>query len=599
MTQPKNRVTVTATNYDNRFDSCVVYRNENAFDTAKLTVRDVSGAYRANITKGSTIQIGVKDEGGSYEYLLSGVIRFVSLSENPEVITVDADGIGFGLAEMKVAQEYGVESSHSSLDTLKEIITDASYGIIPKYVEKILATVTDSQYAYDTTKVETITGTIPYAYFPFKPASKCIGDLVNLTSALGHPAHWIVTTSGGTNYLRVKEVSGTQTGWTKYYGNSQANATLTKGTDYEEFKPKTQTSQANYVLYHSPLWKPLTYTWTENNSGDWAGKEVVSGNNLTIADDATYYTRGAKSIKCTSEAGTGSGEGMYFWYPDTYDLALDLSQIGGDFNKAAIVFDMYPAGAPPSGGANAIDVDGSTYYYPEVMLGTGDPANGDWYVHQIEPKLSWGVWNHISMPIGENTGWITPGGGASPDWTDVDYVMFRMYNAAGTPYVYLDGLQFRGWILRAAYNSTLIASQGCKMHPINDSFPNDDTLIEASDTGTAALVAYGELKRLQTTPTTGTVYCTRMIKDILAGQWVYINSTDYRVTQVRQIVDAKGYRTELDVTDDTTNSFANTALNSHQTISAAQRPEFQDRQSTGIKMRDIDITQPILSVDYG
>ena len=60
-----------------------------------------------------------------------------------------------------------------------------------------------------------------------------------------------------------------------------------------------------------------------------------------------------------------------------------------------------------------------------------------------------------------------------------------------------------------------------------------------------------------------------------------------------------GYFTDLDVTSDVTNSNANTALNSHQELQRARRPEFQDKQSTGIKMRDIDITQPILAVDYG
>lgn len=607
MVQPKNRVTVGATNYDNRFDSCVVFRNENAFDTAMLTVRDVQAAFRANLTAGSTISINVKDEGGSYETQLAGVIRFITEGINPELITLTCDQIGFGLSEMKVAEEYGTQSSHATLDTIKEILTDASYGIIPKWVNKILGGATNSQYSFDTTYVETITGTIPYVYFPYKPASKALGDLTNLTSALGHGAHWIVTTSGGTVYLRVKEIGGTQTGWTKYYGNSQAAATLVQGTDFEQFNPKTQTSQANYVLYHSQLWKPLNYVWTENNAADWDGVKLAAGTALTITDDATYYTHGAKSIKCLSEAGTGSGQGMRFWYPDTYNLALDLSQIGGKYNKAAVCFQMYPSGAPPAG-ANRIDVDGSTYWYPEIMLGTGNPSSGTWYVHQIAPKMTVGTWNFIQLPIGDNTGWRAGPGGAG-NWADTDYIQFRIYNADGTPYTYLDGLQFRGWILRGAYNSTLISSQGAKIYPVNDAFPNDDTLIAASDTGTAALVAYAELLRLQTTPTVGTLHCTRMIKDILAGQWVHVHAKknsggtyqidgDFRVTQVKQMWDAQGYRTNLDLTSDVTNSFANSALNSHQEIQRAQRPEFQDRQATGIKMREIDITQPILAVDY-
>lgn len=612
MTQPKNRVTVSATNYDNRFDSCVVTRFENGFDQATLTVRDVAAAYRSNLAAGSTVAIQVKDEGGAYETLLAGIIRFVSEGVNPETITLQCDQIGFGLAECLVSQEYGTESNNPTLDTIAEILTDAGAGIIDKWVEKVLNTAVNSQYAYDTSKVEAIAGTIPYVYFPYKPASKCLADLCNIVTSLKAGAagpHWIVTTAAGTNYLRVKEITGTQVGWTKYYGDSQANATLVQGTDFEQFTPQTMVSEANYVLYHSKwIWPSNSDYITETvDIGEWDGTNVT----MAYDTDAGDYKINSKSVKAT----VNSQQVSEWWmYPDDEaTISLDLTKAGGKYNIPTCSFwakrnATLSLGASPDWFSVWFSTNwaGSVVYEADIDLTKFLPSEDTWY--------------YIQFPIGQY--WRTPtladnspfrgiyeaGGGG--DWTDINTIRFGLINKPVDSEFYIDGFNLTGWALRAAYNSTKIAAEGLKTRFFNDQFGKGDTLNASDDSGTIAQLAYGELLRLQSSPTVGTLHCQRMIKDILAGQWVHIHAKknsggtyqidgDFRVTQVRQIIDAKGYQTELEVTNDLTNSYPRTALDSQAAIAKAQRPEFQDRQATGIKMRDIDITQPILAVDYG
>jgi hypothetical protein len=100
-----------------------------------------------------------------------------------------------------------------------------------------------------------------------------------------------------------------------------------------------------------------------------------------------------------------------------------------------------------------------------------------------------------------------------------------------------------------------------------------------------------------------------MMKDLLAGQLVHVHARlnsagahqvdmDMRESQVEHDMSEAGFITTHTVTSDVINSMSRQAFDSYNQVAANERPEFQDRQSTGIKMRELDITQKLLENVY-
>jgi len=612
MSIPQNRVTVGATTYDNTALSGKITRLENGFDIATLVFEDQYSAKRSVLVAGAPTIINIKDSSdGSYTNILSGVARYRIEGIDPEAIILKCESMGFPLAECLVGQEYGAQSNNPTLDTLKEILTDGTAGIIDKWVEKVLNTAVNSQYAFDTTYIDTITGTINYLYFPFKPASKCLADICNIVQAIkGATAgpHWIVTTDGATNYLRVKLVDGTQTGWTKYYGNSQANATLTQGIDFLKFNAETLTSEANYILYHGNWIYPTDMDYA-TETGTW---DTTTGDgHPELSYSTSIYKKGIKSLKVIMHTAY-----PIWWYPSTINLGLDLTKCGGTFNVPTLNIWLRRNAT-----FTMSSIDSFIIY---AWSHTNPPYTDAWFQIWIDlPALlpAENKWQQLSIPIGPHwkevannpiiaQGWSAMETAVGSDWENIN--AFKFYidgNPPNNSELYLDGLFLGGWVLRGAYNSTLIATNGLKTRIINDQFCKDDTLKVSDDSGTIARLAYAELLRAQTTPTVGTL-TVPMIKDLLPGQLVHIHArpnsagtfqvnSDFRVTQLIQRWQANEYLTDLSVTSDVTNSYARAAYDSINEVNKNTRPEFQDRQATGMKMREIDITQSILAKDYG
>jgi hypothetical protein len=125
------------------------------------------------------------------------------------------------------------------------------------------------------------------------------------------------------------------------------------------------------------------------------------------------------------------------------------------------------------------------------------------------------------------------------------------------------------------------------------------------------MYAAAELFKLQSTPIVGTI-TVPMIKDLQPGQFLHIHArpnsagtfqidTDMRATQVIQgFSGAKGdaFKSTIALTSDLYNAYPRAAYDSANELAKAQRPDTQDRQAAGLKLRDIDITQPILGKDY-
>lgn len=609
MKLPLSKVTIAGVEIPLESPVIDVTRRENGFDIGTLTIsNDQSKNWTAKISKGDAITIEVKDRYGSDSYtkFLSGIIDVAIPGMSPLFLKIKCLGSGYGFGKTVCGQEYGTQSTNPSLDTIKEILTDATNGVVPKWVNKILGGATNSGYSYDTTNVEVITGSIKYVYFPFKPNHKVLGDLCDLVTALKAGTagpHWIVDTD---DKLRVKLISATQAGWTKYYGDSQANATVEQDKDFVNYEFQELDVEANYILYHGRLRKPATEIWTE-------GDGLINGSLLWDCDgnydtsppllgDAGTCIVGSASLGCQTGDGSGPGS-INAWYPSAKNAAWDITKWGGKFNIPSCSFYVqYPSGGLTGGGLKFYTSAGNYYYY---QFGNSAAQTAKWY-HYTFPLGPYA--EEYSATLSDDMIAVAFG---APDWSDINWLEFGLSNT--TPWnavvYFIDGLYFNGYIIRVAKNSTSIAgSTKLRMKVVTDDVGKDDSGKAADDSGSIAQFAYKELLRCQSTPLVG-MFQIPMVKDLLPGQLLHVHAEkkadgtfridkDMRVTKLQHKITAQNAVTNCWVTDDVLNSHPRAAFNDTNLVLSMARPEFQDRQATSIKTREIDISQAVLEKDY-
>lgn len=593
--QPEAKIVITHSGTDYTFQNegytqIVVRRNENGFDTATVYFEDTAAKnWQAKIDKGDAIAIYQKDRSNSsWVTLLKGMVRLVAPFLPNDLLRLECDGAGYGFGETVCGEEYGVESSNSSLDTIKEILTDATYGVVPKWVNKILGSGTSSGYSYDSTNVETITGAIKYVAFPYKPNHKVVGDLCDLVTAIKAGSagpHWIVDTDDN---FRLKTIGSTgDASWTKYYGGSQAEATLEQGKHLVNFTFQQLAPEANYILYYGILRKPAADYLTE---GDTTHLQNIWGtaNNLNIASEGSIVKVGSTSLKTYGQVTAGQA-----FYPSTKDAGWDFTQIGSEKNPPTFEYYNY-IGATWGGQTTFIALcdDGSNYFYKDFQNDTT------------------GRWNKHSRIIGpyyrKGVDWDVQG---SPSWTDIDYIL--IYHAlAGSAICteYWDDMHFEGLICRGAKDSTQITSEKLKTKVIIDDVGKDDSMTQTDDSGTIARLAYVELLRRSSSPLIGSV-TVPIIPDLLPGQFLHTHAKkksdgsfridkDMRVTRAVHNISMNGFTTNIRITDDLTNSHPRSAFNDMNKVLSDMRPEWQDRQATNIKAGSVDLTVAILETDY-
>jgi len=602
MSIPQLKVTIDSVEMDNKFQNVNVIRRECGFDTATLLISNYeSKQWTANISSGDSIDIEVKDASdASWTKIFSGIIKTALpgiAMETGALLKLKCYGAGYGFVETVCGEEYGTQSTHFGLDTIAEILTDATYGVVPKWVEKILGGATDTGYSYDTSNVETITGTIKYVYFPFKPNNKVLDDLCDLVTAVKAGSagpHWRV---GVDDKLRVKLISATQTGWTKYYGDSQANATLEQGKDFVNYAFQELDEEANYILYEGALRKPATEILTENNSGDWSVDGNYDVTEPAASDEGTIVKVGSYSLKLSTGDGAGPGS-INAWYPYTKGAAWDMEKWGGQYTIPTLSFFVRKTSNIGAEGVK-IHTDNLNYLTYYWTLGTADK----WYL--------------LNLPIGpyykqhttdDN---VTASPNGTVDWSDIDYITFYAMNSDGNvASIYIDDLRFSGTVIRGAKNSTKITNNKLKLKVITDDVGKDDSGKAYDDSGTIAQLAYMELLRAQTTPLVAT-FQIPMLKDLLPGQYLHVHAEkqsggsfrvdkDMRVTKLEHRISnqGQGFRTAIYITDDLLNSHPRKRFDDLNKVLKSMRPEWQDRQATNIKAREIDITQDVLEKDY-
>jgi hypothetical protein len=591
MVNPSVQFIVGAEDLSAKFDSADIIRIENGFDTATVTMSDVASTkYPASVAAGKTITLGVKAASdGAYTTVLNGLIRFCTpiLSKLGEYLILKCDGTGYGFGESACNQQYGTESTHSTLDTIAEILNDPNYGVIPKHVNMILGSGA-SGYAYDFANIDAIAGegVIPFYQSPFKPCLAVVNDLCDLVSAQTADAnngpHWIVDTDGN---FRLKQLKATQAGWTRYYGNSQANSLLVQGVDFEDYGFEHADSEANYVLFYGVLRKPAQDYWTDGHAALWGH----NANMNQLSDDAVLFKVGANSLRLYN---AGGADGQAYW-PSGLTAAWDFTKIGSEQNPPAFNFYNYY----DTGTGNimiGLYTDGSNYYYKFIP----DTDKGKWiyYSKRVGPYYRPGI------------DWDMQG---APSWSNINYVL--VWHPLTLMVSNWDDMHFEGLICRAARDATLIGTDKLKLKSIIDSVGKDDTMksgtLGTSDIGTMGQLVHSELRRARTKPLTGTV-TVPMIKDALPGQTFHIHAKtqasgvawsidkDMRAITIKHTIRTSGLWTQLTLTDDFLNSRPRQPYAQLNSLLAAVRPEYQDRQATNIKAASVDIRVPILLENY-
>ena len=594
MSNPHFRVSVGSEVYRDRMVAgASVTLEENAYWTAQLTLNNLPDQYLTNVHNGDAVTIEVKDWGSSYTKIFGGSVLFCDFSNSiPRSLLVQCVGEGYALNMMNCAEEYGTQSRNSSVDTIQEVLTNATVGVIPKYVEKVFASSDDSGYSIDTTYVEDLAGTIPYLVSQYKPCDKFLGDLCDLITSLQAGSagpHWIVDHDGN---LRVKTIGNSQAGWHKYVGNSQADATLTEGVDFTDLDVQQLGKQANVIVYYGAWRRPSSGdAWTETDAHTfWTD---ASDPAVTLSTNEAEHIVGAKSLKilagdpgtnATIYRSTGTIDLNAISIPSVFIPTVNFYAKRSDEEAAMGMFTVY------------LKSGASDYFLYDVS--TAMPDADTWYNF----KLPLGKY-YDTLEAGDTKFHWTESAGA--DWTDISALYFIM-GLPADQYAYLDGVHIGGVpIIRVAREKYPGAggTLGSGTNPartkvIVDNVGKDDSLVDGDDSGLMAQLAYSELLRLQK-ESASAKFSTGMVPYALPGQYVYFNGKDWRATKiVHTFGSAAKYATSWEATDDYTNSRVRPRYESQNKIWEAIRPEWQDRQASSMKAGDLDIRIARLTNTY-
>lgn len=588
---------------------------ENGVSQAIITASDKQGETflnKVDINDNLQVKLKYADGDNTWYQVFGGYVFDLTpmYSAEGELLTVQARGYGLGLLAMPVGEEYGTQSRNPTLNTIQEILTDASKGIIPKWVHKVLNSATDSGYSFNTTKIPNTTSDFRYLYWPYNSAKKAIDDMIDLIAAANLPsvpgAHWIVIPDGTTAYLCTATVGihpdPPADIWPTWWNTDQAGSTIEVKKDMIVSKFTKQRSDGNYILYSGKLQKPgdADY-WTENHSGDWSVDGGVDAS-YGKTDDNAVYKVGSYSLKCYT--GVGLGSWVAIDYPSTKNAAWNIDAWGGKYNIPQLVLFL----RRDAEGFAQVDMrfctDVNNYYYYR-------------YVNAFGTALKW---YQLGIPIGPYTREkkendlieiFTVG---APSWSNINwFTMYFANSAAAQANFWVDNLYFLGHVLRGARDDTKIASQKCHVKVIVDDVGKDDTgksgTPGTTDIGMMAQLAKAELLRAVTTPIIGSIVIPGK-ETILPGQLAHIHfgkkngsyniDSNMRILQVnhRFAPEPHGFRTYLMLTDDVKNSRPMQPSTAYNLLLKATNPSYQTRERASIKARDIDITQPILSENY-
>jgi len=282
------------------------------------------------------------------------------------------------------------------------------------------------------------------------------------------------------------------------------------------------------------------------------------------------------------------------WFWPVEDAGWDLTKWGGKHSIPVISFWMKCSRAGP-------DLD-------ELLLALG---NGDG-VYSTDIKSYMGdaaEWSFISLPVGPYCNPKIWSMGTGADWRYVDFVKF-INNDTETPTdFWLDGFQLNGRLIRGAkkLKANGDPERYYKMLMITDDVAKDDSGTEDDSYPMAQLCA-AELYRNSRSPWVGSIVISAE-PSILPGQIAHIHGRrradgsyrtdmDMRMPSLQFQFNRGGVTCTVQLTNDLYNGQILSPMDLANIIKRATNPDFQTKQITSIKTRDIDISQPILWKNY-
>ena len=592
MTTPHATVTVGGNDVSSDVQRIEVILRENAVSNAVIVlVNEQSRNYLDTVNLYDTVRIDLRNRGSVAREVFGGYLTKLRPTAKMGLFcSCDCLGFGVALKRMRVAHEYGSESGNPTLDTAREIITDATDGLVPRFVNQVLDTATASGYALQTASggdnyVYDEATVIPYLNYPYAPVIDALKDICDLTSANNYASegtHWTVVPKAGVPYLCFDVVANHHAPITDLWPNASPAGTLTQGDEIETYEFWKAESEGNYVVYYGNFEKPTAERWTE-------GANVHTSWGFSLgAGSSPAGIVGSQCVMCT-------GAGGSFYYPGAGTLGLNITTIETVRTIPRISFYLR-RNANVTGVLVELTTSAGNYYYHNVMA---DLPNA-------------GEWRHFTLPVGNycnqadwirNFNWSVNG---APNWNAVNYVWFVFVGAAGST-LEVDDLQFHGGITRAAKSNAAITAQKGKVKFIHDDIGKDDTLT-ASDAGVMAQLAKAELIRSMTTPIVGVVTIP-LYESVMAGQIQHAHAeekkdgsfnvdSDFRITSLKHTLFGDGGFTELTLTDDVVNGYPMSPMNAINLLLRTVNPDFQDRDRGSIKGRGVDLLQTVLEVNY-
>ena len=582
---PRQQITVTHNGTDILFEDKTlttdVFLRENKGSNATLTAVDTDAfVYLNEIDQDDVIQISMKnDVGESFSQVFGGYVVELAPEGTATGLNLPTKCYGFDIAldRMRAAIEYGTESTHPTLDTLLEIMTDSSYGLIPKWTQKVLATSVDSGYTFNTDNILDDATSHVYLPYPYTPINDCLKTILDLTAAANYPdpgLHWLVIPDGTTPYLCIDQIGNHTTAAAKW--PTVCLIELTPGQNIMSTTFYKQQMEANYIVYFGKYEYPTGEIITENAAAYWTN---YSNPASSVTDDSTDFKVGENCVHW--DFGVAGATSSVYYFP----LAnLNISKIGT--KRSVPTFSCY--------------VKTKNMAWVDIILGTGTVMS-----HYYRRRLSlpsndkWGV-SELSLgeyiKAGDENAWTIDAG--SPDWNNLTYMgIIAERPGAGQSDLRLDNILFNGIVTRGAYQT---GADYYKVKLITDSLAKTTNLVASDDSGTVGQLAKADLIRSMTKPIVGKIKLNNIYPTILPGQ---ITTSNLRITEVHHHLDSKEAYTELDFTDDLLNSYPaeNTSFGptaQYNAMMKAVNPDFQDRDRGNLKAREIDIDQPILAKGY-
>jgi len=577
-----------------------VILRENGVGLAEIALDNETSIYPNDVVTHDLLTLSVGETTATATPIFYGNVQFpkATIQENTNRVMLTCQHVGYGLCEMIVGNEYGSQSINPTLDTLKEILTDSTNGILPAYVDKVLGSATNSGWdlfnsSYTSDHIANPTDIIKYVEFPFKPANKCLEDLCDLTTALkagDAGVHWIVDNTG---FFRLKLLGTSQTAsegsgapdWSLWYrgtSNDNGQATITLGDDADLIDYEEQKEECTEILYYGVFRRPGNGDlWTESTTG-WSSSDYI-----TLSFDTTNFAVGTGSIKALRNDPTGTP--LRWRYPSTEDAAWDFTKIGDANHVPTLNF------LASRHGLTSVSVylytDGSNAYKFTIYNSVGGPtylaAQDSFYSFEIPIGPYW-----KNKDTTRDYRWSVEAG--SLDWSNVNWIEFGL-TGLENEYCNIDSLHFGNVPLcRVAKNTSFPFT---RMKTIVDDIGKDDSLLASDDSGTMAQLAYAELLRSQKTTYTNIVKVP-MLPDALPGQQFSLNGETYRATEIMHEIKNGDYTTTLTLTSDLTNSYTRRRYEDLNRQYNNFLPKYQTRAATNISSGSIDYRVLRLEKDY-